>query len=62
MITINAYQEAFKKLSHKVDDALENFLVGYFIKGLKYDIQLDVRVKQPKMLFETTSVAHLIEE
>jgi hypothetical protein len=29
---------------------------------LKDDIQLDVRVKQPKMLSETTSVAHLIEE
>jgi hypothetical protein len=62
MTTINAYQEVFKKLSHKVDDILENFLVGYFIKGLKDDIQLDVRVKQPKMLSETTSVAHLIEE
>jgi len=45
MTTINAYQEAFKKLSHKVDDILEKFLVGCFIKGLKYDIQLDVRVK-----------------
>jgi len=62
MTTINAYQEVFKKLSHKVDDILENFLVGYFIKGLKDDIQLDVRVKQPKMLSETTSIAHLIEE
>jgi hypothetical protein len=45
MTIINAYQEAFKKLSHKVDDILEKILVGCFIKGLKYDIQLDVRVK-----------------
>jgi hypothetical protein len=62
MTTINAYQEVFKKLSHKVDDILEKIFVGYFIKGLKDDIQLDVRVKQPKMLSETTSIAHLIEE
>jgi hypothetical protein len=38
MTTINAYQEVFKKLSHKVDDILEKNLVGYFIKGLKDDI------------------------
>ena len=62
MTTTNAYQEAFKKLSHNVDDILEKNFVGCFIKGLKDDIQLDVRVKQPKMLSETTSVAHLIEE
>jgi hypothetical protein len=62
MTTTNAYQEAFKKLSHNVDDILEKKFVGCFIKGLKDDIQLDVRVKQPKMLSETTSVAHLIEE
>jgi hypothetical protein len=47
-MTVNAYQEAFEKLSHKVDDLPENFLVGCFIAGLKDEIRLDVRVKQPK--------------
>jgi hypothetical protein len=43
--TVNAYQEAFEKLSHKVDDLPETFLVGCFIVGLKDEIRLDVRVK-----------------
>jgi len=60
--TVNAYQEAFEKLSHKVDDLPETFLVGCFIAGLKDEIRLDVRVKQPKTLSESISVAHLIEE
>ena len=60
--TFNAYQEAFEKLSHKVDDLLENFLVGCFIAGLKDEIRLDVCVKQLKTLSESISVAHLIEE
>nr|TKS04638.1 hypothetical protein D5086_0000141070 [Populus alba] len=60
--TVNAYQEAFEKLSHKVDDLPESFLVGCFIAGLKDEIRLDVRVKQPKSLSESISVAHLIEE
>jgi hypothetical protein len=60
--TVNAYQEAFKKLSHKVDDLSEKILVGCFITGLKDEIYLDVRVKQPKTLSESISVAHLIKE
>nr|TKS02112.1 hypothetical protein D5086_0000166350 [Populus alba] len=60
--TVNAYQEAFEKLSHKVDGLPENFLVGCFIAGLKDEIRLDVRVKQPRTLSESISVAHLIEE
>jgi hypothetical protein len=36
--------------------------VGYFIAGLKDEIHLDVRVKQPKTLSESISMAHLIEE
>jgi len=58
----DTYQEAFEKLSRKVDDLLENFLVGCFIAGLKDKIRLDVRVKQPKTLSESICVAHLIEE
>jgi len=60
--TVNSYQEAFEKLSHKVDDLPKKFLVGYFIVGLKDEIRLDVRVKQQKTLSESISVAHLIEE
>ena len=59
---INAYQEAFEKFSHKMDDLLEKFLVGCFITRLKDEIHLDARVKQPQTLSESISVAHLIEE
>ncbi|KAL5756245.1 hypothetical protein ACOSQ2_020991 [Xanthoceras sorbifolium] len=60
--TVNAYQVEFEKLSHKIDDLPEKFLVGSFIAGLKDEIRLNVRIKQPKTLSETISVAHLIEE
>jgi hypothetical protein len=60
--TVNAYQEAFEKLSHKVDDLPEKILVGCSIAGLKDEIHLDVCVKQPKTLSESINVAHLIEE
>nr|TKS00522.1 hypothetical protein D5086_0000182490 [Populus alba] len=60
--SVIAYQEVFERLSHKVDGLPENFLIGSFIAGLKDDIRIDVRVKQPKTLSETISVAHLIEE
>ena len=49
-------------MSHKVDHLPENFLVGNFIAGLKDEVRLDVRVKEPKNLSEAISVAHLIEE
>ncbi|KAK2649333.1 hypothetical protein Ddye_016822 [Dipteronia dyeriana] len=54
--TVTAYQEAFEKLSHMVDDLPENFLVGSFIAGLKDEIRLDVRFKQLMALSETISV------
>ena len=60
--SVTAYQESFEKLSHKVDHLPEKFLVGNFISGLKDEIRLDVRVKQPKNLSEAISVSHLIEE
>ena len=57
-----AYQEAFEKLSHQVDGLPENFLNGCFIAGLRDDIRLDVKIKQPSTLADTIGVARLIEE
>jgi hypothetical protein len=48
--SVIAFQEVFERLSHKVDDLPENFLISSFIAGLKDDIRIDVRVKQPKTL------------
>ncbi|XP_057481136.1 uncharacterized protein LOC130768158 [Actinidia eriantha] len=60
--TIAAYQEAFERLSHRVDKLPETFLIGCFIAGLKDDIRLDVKIKQPRTLADTIGVARLVEE
>ena len=60
--TVVAYQEAFEKLSHWVDDLPQRFLIGSFIAGLRDDIHIDVKIKQPDTLADTIGVARLIEE
>ncbi|KAL5745942.1 hypothetical protein ACOSP7_027088 [Xanthoceras sorbifolium] len=62
MTTVQSYQEAFEKLSHRVDNLPENFLIGCFIAGLRDDIRLDVKVKQPQTRANTIGVARIIEE
>ncbi|KAK2648450.1 hypothetical protein Ddye_015939 [Dipteronia dyeriana] len=59
--SIAAYQEEFEKLSDRVNDLLENFLIGYFDARLREDIRFDVKVKQPKSLQDAVG-ARLIEE
>lgn len=41
--TVATYQEAFERLSHRVDGLPENFLIGCFVEGLRDDIRLDVK-------------------
>jgi len=60
--TIAAYQKAFERLSHKVDNLLEKFLIGCFSAGLRDDILIDVKIKQPVTLANAIGVARLIEE
>ena len=60
--TVAAYQEAFEGLSHQVDRLPEPFLIGCFIVGLRDDIRLDVKIKQPRTLASAIGVARLIEE
>ena len=62
MSTVIAYQEAFEKLSHKVDYLPENFLIGCFSAGLRDDVRLDVKIKQPRTLADAIGVARLIKE
>ncbi|XP_022848746.1 uncharacterized protein LOC111371061 [Olea europaea var. sylvestris] len=47
---IDAYQEAFEKLSHRVNGLPKSFLVGCFIAGLCDKIRLDIKIKQPRTL------------
>ncbi|GFY86884.1 alpha/beta-Hydrolases superfamily protein [Actinidia rufa] len=60
--TVAAYQETFEKLSHRVDGLPKNYLIGCFIAGLRDNIRLDVKIKQPRTLADITGVARLIEE
>jgi hypothetical protein len=60
--TVVVYQEAFERLSHRVDGLPETFLIGCFIAGLRDEIRLDVKIKQPKTLVDTIRVAKLVEE
>ncbi|XP_060673303.1 uncharacterized protein LOC132803788 [Ziziphus jujuba] len=60
--TVEAYQENFEKLSHRIDGLPESFLIGCFIAGLRDDIRLDAKIKHPPTLTEAIGVAHLIEE
>ena len=47
--TVAVYQEAFERLSHRVDGLPETFLIGCFIVGLWDEIRLDVsRLNNPK--------------
>ena len=60
--TIATYQEAFERFSHRVDSLPEKFLIGCFIAGLRDDIRIDVKIKQPGTLADTIGVAQLIEQ
>jgi hypothetical protein len=45
-----------------VDSLPEKFLIGCFIAGLRDDIRIDVKIKQPGTLADTIGVAQLIEK
>jgi len=60
--TIVVYQEAFERLSHRVDGLPETFLIGCFIAGLRDEIRLEVKIKQPKTLADTIRLPQLVEE
>ena len=59
---MTAYQEAFERLSHKVDGLPESFLIGCFVSSLRDDVRIDVKIKQPHTLADAIKVARLIEE
>lgn len=62
LTTVVAYQENFERLSHCVDGLPKSFLIGCFIAGLKDEVRLDVKIKNPRTLADAIGVACLIEE
>lgn len=60
--TITSYQEAFERLSHRVDGLSESFLIGCFIACLRDEICLELKIKHLTTLAERIGVARLIKE
>ncbi|XP_057477242.1 uncharacterized protein LOC130764954 [Actinidia eriantha] len=60
--TVSAYQEEFEKLSQLIDALPDSHLIGIFIAGLKDEVRLDVKLKNPHTLSEAIGVARLVEE
>lgn len=61
-ITVTEYQESFEQLSQRVDGLPKKILVGSFIAGLRDEVQLEVKIKQPRSLSKAIGVARLVEE
>lgn len=57
-----AYHEAFEQLSHRLDGLSKKFQIGNFIARRCNDIRLEVKIKQPSILFDAISMTRLIEE
>ncbi|KAJ0836439.1 putative nucleotidyltransferase, Ribonuclease H [Helianthus annuus] len=62
LTTVTAYQEAFERLSNRIDGLPEPFLVGCFVGGLKEEIRLEVKLKKPRNLLEAIGFARAVEE
>ncbi|KAJ0615751.1 putative retrotransposon gag domain-containing protein [Helianthus annuus] len=60
--TVVAYQEEFERLSHRVDNLPEPFLIGCFVGGLKDEVRLEVKLKTPRSLPDAIGLARLVEE
>ncbi|KAJ0577105.1 putative retrotransposon gag domain, aspartic peptidase domain superfamily [Helianthus annuus] len=60
--TVAAYQEAFERLSNRLDGLPELFLMGCFIGGLKEEIRLEVKIKKPRTLSDAIGIARMVEE
>lgn len=60
--TVADYIETFERLSHRIDDLPESFLVGCFINGLKKEIRLEVKLKKSRHLVDAIGLARLVEE
>ncbi|VFQ68943.1 unnamed protein product [Cuscuta campestris] len=60
--TVEAYIEAFERLSHRVDNLLESFLLGCFSGGPKEEIRLEVKLKKPRTVADAMGLSRLVEE
>ncbi|KAK8470062.1 hypothetical protein PHAVU_004G050550 [Phaseolus vulgaris] len=60
--TVAAYIEAFERLSHRIDNLPESFLLGCFVGGLKEEIRLEVKLKKPRTMTDAMGLSRLVKE
>ncbi|XP_074352969.1 uncharacterized protein LOC141692108 [Apium graveolens] len=60
--TVMTYIESFERLSHRIENLPESFLLGYFVGGLKEEIHLEVKLKKPRTVVDSMGLARLVEE
>ncbi|KAL5782624.1 hypothetical protein ACOSP7_007653 [Xanthoceras sorbifolium] len=60
--TVVNYQEEFENFRIGLMTYRKIFLVSCFVAGLKDEVRLDVKVKQPRSLANAIGIARLIEE
>ena len=56
------YQSQFEDLSTKVNGLSEQFLLSFFISGLKSEIKRELLVAQPQSLLQAMALAKLQED
>lgn len=60
--TVATYIESFERLSHRIENLPESFLLGCFVGGLKEEIRLEVKLKKPRTVVDAMGLARLVEE
>ncbi|XP_074352895.1 uncharacterized protein LOC141692051 [Apium graveolens] len=60
--TVATYIEFFERLSHRIENLPESFLLGCFVGGLKEEIRLEVKLKKPRTIVDAMGLARLVEE
>lgn len=58
----DAYKEEFIRLSHQIHGLSEEFLVNYFISGLRNAIRFELIAKRPTLIIEAMRLAKVEEE
>lgn len=60
--TVATYIESVERLSYRIENLPESFLLGCFVGGLKEEIRLEVKLKKPRTVVDAMGLARLVEE
>lgn len=60
--TVSAYKSQFEMISSRIKNLLETHKLNHFLSGLKDEVRLAVRMKNPRTLSATFGLAKIQEE